>query len=304
LKMSRAESDTVTLVLALQYVLCFGTIAASSAGCNVVAEPEAFSRVAQADSMGVPGYVHELSRSRLRIGQGTTIETSVPIYRWRGTLGAFAKDPSNGFVFASIDATTAHGEYILDESSHASRVRSYFVSAGLPADQIGELQATYTAAPVIGPTDMSTPPPAQLESINTILRRRISGVLVVESEAWAKMTTSGDVDMEYVFWPPISAAIVAQAVAFARSVGDPANHSDFLRQLPGTVANEVGVVIHHTDVSIHATPTAFVSFDAVMDSGARQGARPSARHFDSGGKEFRLPQEMPPAPSSISRSKP
>jgi|HubBroStandDraft_3_1064219.scaffolds.fasta_scaffold51242_2 hypothetical protein len=46
-----------------------------------------------------------------------------------------------------------------------------------------------------------SPPAPTLQSITAILKRRVSGILIVESEAWARMNVSGDVEAEFVFWP-------------------------------------------------------------------------------------------------------
>jgi hypothetical protein len=264
-------------------------LAVSITSCTSVPELERTGRVAQAVSADVPGYVHDLSRSHFRIGQNVSLEVATPIQRWHGTLGTFGIDTTTNMVYASLDAQTSTGPYILDEATHATRVEAYFVGAGLPADQVGNIEATYMSGAMGGSVLASDVTP-QLESINTILRRRVSGVPVIESEAWAKMTTAGDVDMEYVFWPPIDQSIVTQAVAFASAMSDPGAHSTFIAKLPGGVAYaDVGVVIHHTSPAVHAAPVAYVAYDAVVDAG--HGA--AARHFDVNGAEFRLPQEQP-----------
>jgi hypothetical protein len=213
--------------------------------------------------------------------------------RWRGSLGAFAIDPGNGSACALLDATSPTGPYNLDEASNANNVKSYFVSAGLPADQIGETQATYQSAMMGGQTAQATQTPFQLESITSIIRRRVAGVLFVESEAWATMTTSGDVDMECVFWPPIDRAVVNTAVAWAGTMTTASTHAAYAALLPGPVQQDIGVVIHHTDMSIHSAPKAFVSYDVLLGP---QG-HGAIHHFDQNGVEFRLPQEQAPAVS-------
>jgi hypothetical protein len=56
-----------------------------------------------------------------------------------------------------------------------------------------------------------------------------------------------------------------------------------------SVRKEVGVVIHHSSPAVHSTPTAYVSYDAVVDTGPDA----TVRHFDANGVEFKLPQEQP-----------
>jgi hypothetical protein len=239
-----------------------------------------------ATAVPIVGYIHDLSRSRFRIGQATTLEVDLPtMQRWRGSFGAFAVDPTNNAANAIPNADSPTGPYLLDVQTHNQMVKDYFISAGLPADQVAEVQTIYIATGS-GSGDSSTRP--VLHSINSILRRAILGVRVIESIAWAKLTTTGDVDWESVFWPPIDAAVASSAAAFAASLADSTKHAAFLAKLPGKIYKEGGIVIHHTDPSIHAAPRAYVSFDAQTE--ARLSA--AMRHFDVNGVEFRLPQEQ------------
>jgi hypothetical protein len=200
-----------------------------------------------------------------------------------------------------LDAGAPTGPYILDEAIQGERVKEYFIKAGIPADQIRDVRATYE---VVGGGPMNEVPQStglQLRNINSILTRSVKGIPVVESVAWAKMTTSGDVDMECVFWPPIEMKIVDRAVAFAQQMADPAAHAAYLSRLSGPVYKEGGIVIHHTDPSVHAAPTAYVSYDVTLT----QEGPAAMRHFDENGREFRLPQEqsVPPQLPAEPRSK-
>ncbi len=94
-------------------------------------------------------------------------------------------------------------------------------------------------------------------------------------------------DMESVFWPPISGDVVTAAVALAASLSGPTSHAAYLAALPGPVFRDGGVVIHTTTLAIHSAPVAFVAYDATIHAGS--SAAPS--HFDVNGAEFRLPQE-------------
>jgi hypothetical protein len=115
---------------------------------------------------------------------------------------------------------------------------------------------------------------------------------VAESLAWAKMTISGGLDMECVFWPALDGAVVARAVTLAQKMTEPQAHAAFLAKLPGTVYRDGGVVIHHTDPSVHAAPATYVSYDVILSSA---GYAPM-RHFDENGQEFQLPQEQATPP--------
>ncbi len=252
------------------------------------AESLGYVQAATVVSATLAGYTHTLDRSRFRIGQAVSLEANIAtLQRWRGSLGAFALDPTNGWSMAVLDARTPPGSYILDADAQGSKVKAYFVAAGLPADQIASVGATYN-----GTTEFNVSSPVesqpQLQSINSILRRSVHGIRIAESVAWAKMTTGGDVDAEYVYWPAIDMSVVNAALSFDATMKDPKVHGDFTKGLPDKLQREDGVVIHHTMPTVHSTPTAFVSYDVVL------GAEPSAavRHFDSNWREFRLPQEQ------------
>lgn len=233
----------------------------------------------------MPGYAHSLARSRFKIGQGPSLEVNTPtLQRWRGTLGSIAFDPTNSWSMAILNADAPAGPYILDETTHNDRVKAYFLAAGIPLDQIGSVQTTYQAH-VTGTRGANSGP--QLDSITSILRRVVHGIPVPESVAWAKMTTDGNVDAECVFWPPIDSSTLQNAVNLAAKVADQGGHAALVARLP-PIVREIGVVIHHTDPSMHSTPTAYAAFDAVV--GSVQVEAP--RHFDSNGTEFRLPHEL------------
>ena len=118
----------------------------------------------------------------------------------------------------------------------------------------------------------------------------------MESQAWAKLTTGGDVDMEFVFWPSLSQAVVDEATTLAATLADPAGRASFVAKLPGgKIYRDAGVVIHHSDPSVRATPIAYATFDAVTDPWPNA----DVRHFDSTGAEFRLPYEVStPSPAA------
>jgi hypothetical protein len=247
----------------------------------------------------VPGYVHDLSRSLLRIGTGVTTEpNSGRLVRWRGSLGAFTLDPNSGWTMGVIDGTTPHGPYLVDEATHSATVKAYFINAGIPSNQVGGVYVDYGVRGGNALTDTTAASPTQLTSIISGLTRAIGGIRVAESFAWARVTTAGDVDMESVFWPPLDASIVSAAQSMAAKLSDPSAHASYLAALPGTVYGDNGVVIHHTSSAISSAPVAYAAYDVVLDPSPSAGVR----HFDASGHEFRLPQEtlsLPPSGPKI-----
>src|SRR5580698_1072314 len=123
----------------LSLVLLLG---GSACGSTQAPEPTSLEQVARSQtalSAGVlPGYTHTLTNSRFRIGQGVSLEVNAPnLQRWRGSLGAFASDPTNGWSMALLDSGSPTGPYMLDETAQNAAVKAYFIAAGIPADQIG-----------------------------------------------------------------------------------------------------------------------------------------------------------------------
>jgi hypothetical protein len=166
-------------------------------------------------------------------------------------------------------------------------VRDYFVSAGLPVDQVGDVLTSYVSGGggAMGPTTASTN--LLIRLISTV-SRKVSGIPVMDSWAAASMRTAGDVDWESVYWPPIDSTTVASAGAFAARMADPASHATFVSRLPNTVRQERGVVIHMTRPG-HSAPVAYVAFDVFLGPFEDSGER----HFDVNGNEFKLPEETP-----------
>src|SRR5262249_44246111 len=73
----------------------------------------------------VRGYVHDLGASRFRIGDNPILEVDAPkLQRWRGSNGAFARDPSNGWTMALLDANVPTGPYEIDEARHRDAVKA------------------------------------------------------------------------------------------------------------------------------------------------------------------------------------
>jgi hypothetical protein len=278
----------------------FGSLLTVIWGCsNSPAEPIAEPKIgattlaASASSTtatAVPGYVHTLSASRFTIGESVFQEVNLPtMHRWRGSLGAFGLDPSNGLAMGILDKGSPRGPYMLEPATQGALVKAYFVDAGVPSDQVDA--AVKTTWHVQGGGAMGVPlssQPVQANSINSILTRSTQGISVVESYAEARMTAAGTVDWEAVFWPAVDGAVVQAAVSLQAQLVDADRYAAYVAQLPAPVVRKVGVVIHHTMPTMHGAPTAYVSFDAVIDAASTA----AARHFDRNGVEFRLPQEV------------
>lgn len=246
---------------------------------------------------GSSGYVHGLPASRFRIGVGVATELDTPaIVRWRGSLGAFALDPTNGWTMALLDSTSPVGPYILDAGTHEAAVRAYFVSAGIPEDEISAVKSNFELGGGGSTSDPAAAP--EFRSISSVLHRAVGGIPVPESYAWAKMTTGGDVDAESVYWPAIAAVDVSTAVAFADKLADANARADFVSKLPGPIYRDGGVALHVTHWGLHTPALAIVTYDATIDPWPQA----AMRHFKESGEEIRLPHESVKPSGSSSRA--
>ena len=272
------------------YVLVFtGGLGCSEAPAELTSEVgPASHRATRQAAAPIPGYIHSLAVSKFRIGQSPAIEVDSPTFRrWRGSLGAFAVDQSNGLAMGVLDATSSTGPYVLDTPTHEQMVQSYFISAGLPANQVGPVLTTYMVGGG-GAMAATSSTGSQLTGLTSTVSRVVNGIRIMDSWAAARIKTTGDVDWESVFWPPIDGDLVAGALAFATSMADPVAHSAFMSALPGSVRSERGVVIDHTRPGQHYAPVCYVSFDVFIGPDTSSGER----HFDASGTEFKLPQEI------------
>lgn len=276
--------------------------------CSVVPEPTQQSLrasqplAATAVAAVIPGYQHTLAQSRFRIGTPVAVdENDAHIERWRGPFGAFAVDPSNFAAMGIPDADAPVGPYGLSESAHNALVLAYFENAGIPANQIAGVHATSTMTGGGSASDPSSSMPTANVSFNTVLSRSINGIPVVDSVAWAKMNTNGDVDMETVFWPDIDATVAAGAAALAAQLADPTRVAHYKSTIGAASTDTGGVAIRHSTYTVHQPVTCYVSYDVVLAGSALPR---TTRHFDVNGVEFRLPQEMVSVPSTPKAGRP
>ena len=121
---------------------------------------------------------------------------------------------------------------------------------------------------------------------------------MIDSVAWARMHDSGEVMAEWVYWPAIPAAAVADAKKMHAMLGTDADRSAFIARLPPNLP-EGNFVIRHSSASMSGPFEAFASYDvperrpsyAPYGTEVTNQAVVIMRHFDISGRERRLPQE-------------
>ncbi len=176
-------------------------------------------------------------------------------------------------------------EYMLDPNRQNSMVTEYFVTAGIPRDQVGGVHAL-TSLSGGGAGEDAASVRLKVDGYVSVLERVVDGkFLVAELIAWAELDKNGKSISEWIYWP----AIPARALADARRLEElttGARRAEYLARLPGGLLLPEGtLVIHHSSATDDGAFEAFATYD-VFDN--RLGI---VKHFDAKGVERRLPSE-------------
>jgi hypothetical protein len=272
------------------------------------APPAPSPAVIAPDDGGAPGYQHSIERSRFVLGGTASVAArhveENGFSKALGENGVVAVDLRNG-LFIAVENGGGDKEKatpqlegkvrVMDPDRHNEQVVEYFRGAGVPKEQIGGVHAT-TYLSSHGSVKDERPAPPKVDGYASVLERKIDGVPVVDSFAWARLNERGEVISESVYWP----AIPAKAIADAKKMLENAVKPDFMARLPaGLPAGRV--VIRHTSATSQAPFEAFASYDVVERRATpaltekNLSVAPSGvailRHFDAEGVEQRLPQE-------------
>lgn len=232
------------------------------------------------------GYVHALQRSRFSIGGQGASRVEHGMEKAVGDQGVFATLRS-GMTLGIPNADAAvrsKPPFPGGADAHNKAVRSYLVSAGIPADQILEVvpfAAMHSEGEVTKGLDGAVAN-AKLGYYFSVIRRQLDGIPVVDSLAWARLDADGDVVMESVYWPEIPEAVIAQARRAQAKLADHAVRASLLAKVPG--ADEASLVIHHTPGFHDGTFEAVAVYD-VPGSGGK------VHHFDPGGNAVMLAED-------------
>ena len=236
----------------------------------------------------LPAFVHTAEHSRFALGEGVTQRTEFKMTKLVGSDGVFASR-ANGWAMAlpnagapaeQLPSLTTNGEI------HNNAVRAYFIGSGLPADQIGSVQAMPMMAGG-GETakfDPAVSTQGNLVAFYTLITRKVGGIEIADSYAWARMDVNGDVVSESAYWPEIPASVLADARSLAQTIAANGQAAQsLLSKLPTGASGHVA--IRHTAGVWDGAFAAFASYDLLIDN--------RIRHFDATGKEIFLPSEAP-----------
>ncbi|GMV16905.1 MAG: hypothetical protein AMXMBFR56_51290 [Polyangiaceae bacterium] len=206
-------------------------------------EPQSAQQRVEAVTDGVqvhPGYQHSLANSEFDVGPSLTQKVVAGrIDVTQGNYGTFSRWPL-GQVAAlpNADAPVKLRAPLRNPDQHTQRVRAYLVKAGVPEDQI----ATVNNHAIMSGGGPTTTPELHgaLESYTTVLSRSIKGVPIAESFAWAALADDGAVITESVWWPPVPATVVEEALGIGADIASGAFSQKTGVQDAGTV------IVHHT----------------------------------------------------------
>lgn len=238
---------------------------------------------------GISGYAHKLAKSLFDPGAGARQASDQGFDKIVGSYGVFAVDQSNGSASASRSSTGVQIKYQGTAAQHNAAVRSYFIGAGMPESEIGNV-TTHTVVRGTGNTTdalSGTQAPPEIVAYTTSIGRTVAGYPIVESIAWAELDGNGKVVAETVYWPDLPGPALAEATAFSAMLGDPTRAAAFSAQIPSGV-DPGQVAIHHSTLTERGTFETRVTYDAMTTN--KHGGY--LRHFDRSGSEIRLPREQ------------
>ena len=172
----------------------------------------------EADPGGAAGFQHGIERSRFVLGANARSINEFGFSKLVGSEGTFAVSNANGAVVALQHARSAEQQkqvwYSGGHEEHSKAVLAYFIEAGIPRDQIASIDAL-TSASISGATDGGpTRAESRIRGWQSVLRRSISGVPIIDSVAWARLNDDGKVLAEWVYWPAIPGKVIDDAKRF------------------------------------------------------------------------------------------
>jgi len=279
-------------------VAAVGLLLASA--CSKPQAEVSTKRKAVTEGTTYPGYTHVLAKSKFAMGSVVTNRSEFGIQKSIGETGVFGTVEQTGWVLATPNADSPSRSVAALSTSpdvHNTAVKNYFTAAGLPADQIGSVNAHATVHSTTGPDDPPGPTPMVFDWYSSVISRAINGVPIADSFAWAIINKNNDVVEEQVYWPAVAASVVAEAQLLKAKLADPMSGPTYLRALPKSFSPGQ-VVVHHTPC-VGGTAEAKATYD-VYDKGDVGMARP--RHFGISGAEIVLAAEsVPVAPNTTKR---
>lgn len=192
----------------------------------------------------VPGYAHNRVVSRIQYGGPTNVESAIGLTRHVGAEAA-SVTLANGYFAARPNANSPASRRpprATNGIDHNKRVLDYFVTSGLPADQIGPVHAN--AMLELSGNTVTGESAKQLRGYVSVVDRQVDGVRVEGSYAWAQFNDKDDVVAEEVWWPELDGAILTKLASFRSRVNGAG--SSYRAKLPVELQAKSGeLVVRH-----------------------------------------------------------
>jgi len=193
----------------------------------------------RAPAPDLPGYNHEFAKSRFETGEIVSELDQFEMRKIVGTVGTFSTQLVSGAVVALPNVPfpdPAFGVFPGDADGQNAAVRSYFVNAGLPENQIASVSA-YEAGLVRGDSI--------LQGWWSVLNRAWDGIPIDDSIATAAFDANERSSAEQVYWPVIPGELLEEVRAFQDMLSDPSQRDAYIQKLPASSRDAV-IVIRHT----------------------------------------------------------
>lgn len=250
---------------------------------------------------------HTTSTSLFHTGEVVGSKSEGGFEKLLGRDGVFAIEEANGWSLAlpNGDSSAETVPPLTNNAEeHNARVVEYFRAAGLPASEFGGVHVNTMMRGGRAATGARTAD--KFVGYISVIQRRIQGIAVPDSFAWARFNAKGEVVAESVYWPAIPASTVAEAVRLQQHLAETTKQSAFVASLAAsdpTIAADATaeVTIHHSSATVHAAPVAVAAVDLMT---GRQGdERRRVRHFSAAGTEIVLAHErVQPGPTVPART--
>jgi hypothetical protein len=237
-------------------------------GCGSIATTSTSSADVAGCSPGAAlvGASYDLGKSRFAFGSTPVRDDSNGIVRWVGAHGVVAIEASGaemGIMNAGAPETSLP-DWSADPSTLAKHVTEYFVT-------MGALTCQVSASQILGGSGGRT----------VGLVRGADGILVAESNAFARLNTDDQSTSEGFYWPEVGADVVDAARAFRDRLAIDAGLVAYKAKLPANAQEDGHVVIHHTSAISSAAFHAATSYDVVQSS--PEGGLARQLSFDADG---------------------
>lgn len=253
-------------------------------------------------------YQHTPSVTHFPLKGDTTVENGETFERIVSSRGAFLTDRVTHGTLAVRHASsksTSRADAVSDPSAyeappkgftqdpdqHNKAAKDYFISIGLPIAEIGGMHVTTMMSGASRIGGGPTPPPMFMW-YTSHMERKLGGILVEGSHAFAAIDTNGDLITESVYWPAIPLDVVQAAAALDARLKSASERATFLAKARAVIPIDDAtgqVKIIHTSWTHHGAFEAHAVYDVLT---ANTGKRANI-HFNENGERIVMPEERP-----------